>query len=260
MKHWYTLLLVAFALTAQAQVVQSTGAANVPLNWQPAAATDSLLVDVSGDGWPDIVFKSTNTPPTGQGMPSFTNFTASLKAGSGMAIAIDANEFDSVHRFVAGDPIGPGLLWQNGGGYLAYTVTGNGGTGGRGFFRFNADGFIVIRKNVGSQMRYWWFYIGPRSAPGAEWVLYYAGTSMALAATAAVPAAPLLAFPNPSADHLTLSRPATYQLFDSQGRLLRSSPTTPVSVIEVGGLPSGSYQLITHGTDGNSTRQQILHP
>ncbi|MET4076097.1 T9SS type A sorting domain-containing protein [Hymenobacter sp. UYCo722] len=259
MKTWAILLFLMIPPLAHAQVVQPAGSVNVPVNWHPMAAADSVLVDVDGDAVPDVRFKNTNTSPTGQGMPSFTNFVAGTTARSSAEIAIDDNEFDSAHRFAAGDAIGPGLRWQRGSTYLAYIVTGNGGTGGRGFFRNNADGFVTIGKAVGNQMRYWWFYIGPRAAPGSEWVVYYSGSSVALAAgTPGPPAAAIQAFPNPTTSHLALSGAAAYQLFDCQGRLQSSSFSVPVSAIDVNALPCGLYLLETRGADGRLTRQKVV--
>ncbi len=255
MKIGYALLLATLAFPVKAQRIQS-GGATTQLNWRPTAATDSLVVDVDGDAAPDVVFTSVNTSPTGQGLPSFFRFTASIKRNSSTEIAIDANEYDSVHRFVAGDVIGPGLLWQRGGGYLASTVTGNGGTGGRGFFRTN-DGFVAIRKQTSNQLIYWWFYIGSRAA-GTDWVGYYAGTSVALASYAAIGSPAVLAFPNPATNMVALSRLATYELFDSRGALVRTSARKPVAEIALETLPAGLYLLQTHSDNGEIIRQKIV--
>lgn len=255
MKIHYAFLLSFLAFPAQAQRIQ-TGGATTQLNWRPAAAIDSLVVDVDGDAAPDVVFTSVSTSPSGPGLPSFFRFTASIKRGSIAEIAIDASEFDSAHRFVAGDVIGPGLLWQRGGGYLASTVTGNGGTGGRGFFRTN-DGFVAIRKQANNQLIYWWFYIGSRAA-GTDWVGYYAGTSVALASHAATATPPTLAFPNPAATIVALSRPAIYKLFDSRGALVSASLHKPVSEIELQSLPVGLYLLQTYADDGKIIRQKLV--
>ena len=254
MRTWLTFLLSISAVTVHAQVIQS-GGATTPVSWRPAAVTDSLRIDVDGDAAPDLVFKTTATTPSGSGQPSFFWFTVYVARGSRAEMAIDANEFDSVHRFASGDAIGPGLLWQNGG-YLAYTVTGNGGTGGRGFFRSN-DGFIAIRKQVGNQMRYWWFYLGTRAA-GTDWVGYYAGTAVALANHLATGTPPVLAYPNPAVTAVALSRPVAYELFDSRGALVSTSLDKPVTKIALEALPAGLYLLQTHSASGSVFRQKLV--
>lgn len=258
MNPWYTFLFSILTLSVHGQVIQSNGA-NTQLNWRPNTAADSLTVDVDGDAAPDIVFTNINTPAGGFGLPYFTRFVANIKRGNSAEIALDANEFDSVHRFAAGDVIGPGLLWQRGGGFLAYTVTGNGGIGGRGFFRYNNDGFVTIRKRAGNQMRYWWFYIGTRAIAGTDWVSYYAGTSVALATRSSIGSEPaIVAFPNPTTAHLSFSGAASYELFNCNGLRLSTSSGKLVSNISLEALPAGLYLLVMHIADGNTYRQMIV--
>lgn len=257
MKNLYLILLAISPFGAAAQVVQSAGAANIPVNWRPAFASDSVQVDVTGDGRPDLSFTASVNPSGGQGQPSVSRFTVLVKSGSNLEVAINANEFDSAHRFLAGDRIGAGLIWRNrGGGYLDYTIQGNGGTGGRGFFRNNADGFVVFRQVTASQTRYWWFYVEPRLAAGSNWIGYYAGTAVALAAATAVAPALVDAFPNPATTAWSLSVPAAYSLFDSQGKLIRSS-ATPITSIDARTLPSGLYTVFMRTAKG-TTRCNLL--
>lgn len=259
MKARYALLLAVAPLVAPAQVIQPSGPGNVPLNWRPAAAIDSLLVDVNGDAIPDIKFTRSSFPSGGMGQPSLSYFNAYVGRASGMEIAMDAAEFDSPHRFVVGDLIGTGLQWQGaGGGYLDYTVVGNGGTGGRGFFRNNASGFVVIRRNLGSQVRYWWFYIEPRTTAVGNWVGYYGGTSVALSAAAPSPAPTIQAFPNPATASWQLSAPAAYELYDQQGRHVGSSLSKPANGVDAGTLAPGAYWLVVPGSTGPATRRRLV--
>lgn len=258
MKIWYALLLIA-PLVVQAQLITSPGPGDVPINWRPTANVDSLAVDVNGDAVADIRFTRTYTPSGGPGQPTFSYFNAGTGKNSGMQIAMDANEFDSVHRFVAGDQIGPGLQWQSGGGYLDYTVVGNGGTGGRGFFRNNAAGFVVIRQNVGSQMRYWWFYVEPRLSPtSGNWVSYYGSTSVALASGSPVQAPSTQAFPNPTPTNWQLSAPMAYELYDNQGRQLSSSHGARTQIVGAGGLAAGTYLLVLQTAGGATFRRSLI--
>ena len=254
MRHWHTFLLLLLGLPSYSQVIRS-GSANVPVSWRPAALEDSLLVDVDGDKMPDVVFKTTTISSNGPSQPSSFRFTAGAARGSNAEVAIDAAEYDSAHRFIVGDSIGPGLLWQRGGGYLAYTITGNGGTGGRGFFR-SQEGFLAIRKRVGDQMRYWWFYLGTRSG-NSDWVSYFAGTTVVLGRpiTAALP--PISAFPNPAATIVNLSQPAHYELFDTRGQLVSTSRDKPVNSISLDALPSGLYLLRMLTFDGRYQHQKL---
>jgi hypothetical protein len=260
MKPFYFLLLALGPLAAHGQIVQSMGAGNIVINWRPLAATDSLVLDIDGNVQPDVVFTSTNVTSGSQGQASSRTFKASVRAGSGVEIAIDDNEFDSVHRFVAGDLIGPGLRWQNtGGGFLDYAITGNGGTGGRGFFRFHASGFIAFRKNTGGQMRYWWFYIEPRLAATDTWVSYYAGTSVALATRGGLtPAFTVFAYPNPTTSVWRLSSTVKYRLFDVRGRLVHKELHKPTDVVEAENLPPGIYSLLMYDANGAVGRQVVV--
>jgi hypothetical protein len=271
MKYLYALLLAAFALTTHAQIViQSAGAANVPVNWSPSPEpstgpfpgvytrfVDSLAVDVTGDGRADVVFDYTYEYRPQSSVPLTTRyFSAHSSRGSGLEIAYDNAGFTplaGIRRYVAGDVIDPSLQWSSSG-TLWSNTSGNGGSSTTGFF-YGTAGFILVRKNMGSQLRYWWFYLGNPSH-----VAYYAGASAPLMAKAATAVEPIIAFPNPATDRLSLSRPATYELFDCQGRRLRSGLTIPTGTIEVESLPSGIYQLVTYGPDGLPTRQRIVHP
>jgi hypothetical protein len=260
MKIWYALLLAASPLVAHAQLIPASGPGDVLVNWRPTAAVDSLRLDVNGDGITDIRFTRSYIASGGQSQPTLSYFNAYVGRNSGMEIAIDANEFDSVHRFVAGDQIGPGLLWQStGGGFLDYTITGNGGTGGRGFFRYNAAGFVVIRRNLGSQMRYWWFYIEPRLASAnGNWISYYGGTSVALAAGTPQQESLLQAYPNPATASWQLSVPTAYELYDNQGRQVDSSCGRRAQVVEARGLAAGTYLLVLRGADGAAIRRPLI--
>ncbi len=218
-------------------------------------------MDVDGNAQPDVVFKSTNVPSGGQGQPSTRTFRADVRTGrrAERKYAIDDKEFDSVHRFVAGDQIGPGLRWRNvGGGFLDYTITGNGGTGGRGFFRSNASGFVAFRKSTGGQMRYWWFYIEPRIAATDAWISYYAGTSVVLATHSSQPAFAVLPYPNPTISCWKLLSAVKYQLFDGCGRLVSSVPDKPATLIQAERLPSGLYALPVYRNDGTVGRQAVV--
>lgn len=258
MKAFYAPLLLLLPGLAQAQTVQSAGAGNVPVNWRPAAAVDSLAVDVNGDAVADVVFTSANYPSGGAGQPSRTIFAAHAAAGSPTEVALDAAEFDSMHRYAPGDAVGAGVLWRRGGGYLDYVLTGNGSTGGRGFFRNHAAGFVAIRQATGSQMRYWWFYIEPRATTASVWISYYAGAAVALptAAGRQAPAPP--AFPNPTASGWHLAKPASYTLFDAQGRCVRQSRPALMATVDAAGLPAGTYLLVLYDQQGHATRQKVV--
>jgi len=259
MKKLYALLLAVAPMAASAQLVAQPGSApTVAVNWRPLVAIDSLEVDLTGDARPDVVFRSAAYASTGPGMPSQNYFMAGVKRNSNVELALDANEYDSAHRFQAGDVIGPGLLWQNQrSAFLDYTLIGNGGTGGRGFFRYNASGFVVFRQVAGSQTRYWWFFIEPRRAATDVWISYYGGSSVALAHTPGSAAPAVQAFPNPSTVGWTLSAPAAYRLLDCRGQVVSSQPS-PTTWVDGAPLRSGLYSLELLQADGSTVRRKLV--
>lgn len=253
------LLLLALPAVAAAQTVHPAGAALTALNWQPASNTDSVRVDVDGDNVADISFRENNYLPTGAGQPTRLFFTAApLSPGS--ELALDSVEFDSSHRFLANDEIGRGLRWSTAGAFLAYTLVGNGGTGGRGFFRNGATGYVVLRKRTANSWTYWWFNVSGRSNGTASRVSFYgqsAGRVLSVPNFGAALAA-VQVFPNPASNDWQLAGNGSFQLFDNQGRLLQHGPVNTSATISTAALVPGMYLLQFRASTGTVSYQKLI--
>ena len=248
-------LVIASVPIACGQTVHPTGATVINLNWQPSAATDSLRVDVDGDNVADIAFLHSSSPSGGQGQPSFETFSIQSRL-SGVEIALDSVEFDSAHRFAAGNLIRLGLRWA-GNGYLAYTVTGNGGVGGRGFFRNGQSGYVAIRKRIAGRWSYWWFNITGKSPTNGSTVSFYGQSAVVLSTAALRTADGAPVFPNPTADNWQLRGEGSYELFDNAGRLVDQGGMHNTGLINGKSLAPGIYFLHFFSADGTVSRRVL---
>ena len=241
-------LAVVSVPRAQCQTVHPVGAPITSLNWRPNAATDSLRVDIDGDNVADVTFRHSSLPSGGQGQPSFETFSVRTPPG-GAEVALDSVEYDSAHRFASGDLIRRGLRW-GGTGYLAYTVTGNGGVGGRGFFRNGQSGYVAIRKNIAGRWSYWWFNITGKSAANSSIVSFYGQSVVVLAVAASRLIDKVPVFPNPTTNNWQLRGEGNYKLFDNTGRLVGQGGIQSAGLINGSHLAPGIYFLRFFSADG----------
>lgn len=252
-----TIVASLVVISSQAQVVHPTGAAVVSVNWQSAAASDSIRFDLDQDGVPDLVFTDQNYYPTGASQPTRQYFMMRSTSPS-TELGLDTLEFDSAHRFAALAPIGRGLRWESSNTYLAYVLIGNGGTGGRGFFRNGVTDYVVARKQVAGRWQYWWFNISGRSGGVPSRVNFY-GTSQAPLSTASSQLSDLLQiFPNPTTTNWQLTGKGRYELFDATGRRVRAEAAPATATISSEGLPAGLYQLRFYPTTGGCIRRSLV--
>ncbi|MCI1189615.1 T9SS type A sorting domain-containing protein [Hymenobacter sp. DH14] len=248
-------LLTTFA--AVGQVVHPASAPTVALNWQPAANPDALAIDVDGDAQPDLTFTDSNSYASTQGMPTIRTFYVTPAVG--LELALDSMEYDSAHRYQAGQPISRAVRWATNGGYVAYTVLGNGGLGGRGFFRDGQPGYVVIRKNTAGRWRYWWFNVkASYYGSGTSTVNFYGQASQALAGAVRQAAAEVLVFPNPATTGWTLQGAARYQLLDATGRRLDSGVVTGTAFISSQALAPGMYLLELQQPNGACLYRKLI--
>ena len=245
-------LAVVSVPRAGCQTVHPIGAPITSLNWQPNAATDSLRVDIDGDHVADVTFRHSSRPSGGQGQPSFETFSVRIPSG-GAEVALDSVEYDSAHRFASGDLIRRGLRW-GGTGYLAYTVTGNGGVGGREFFRNGQLGYVAIRKNIAGRWSYWWLNITGRSAATSSTVSFYGQSAATLAAAASRLMDKVPVFPNPTTDNWQLRGKGSYRLFDNTGRLVGQGDIPLAGIISGSHLAPGTYFLRFFSADGTNSQ------
>ncbi|MCC3157819.1 hypothetical protein LJ737_11270 [Hymenobacter sp. 15J16-1T3B] len=250
MNHWYlTPALLLVAEIAVGQTVQPAGAPTTPINWQSpiygsTSFTETFPLDLNGDGTADVGFSNVYTAAAGAGAPTLRTFTVSTR-NAAVELATDSVEFDSAKRFQAGQLIRNGIRWGSTG-YVDYEVTGNGGTGGRGFFRDGVPGFVVVRMAVAGAWRYWWVQVESRSS-GNRRVNYY-GASQGLPLAAAAPArrVALEAYPNPAttAWRVQPSYQGPYRLLDQLGRVVGQGQISSVqSQVPATALPPGRYCL-----------------
>ncbi|MBD2714470.1 T9SS type A sorting domain-containing protein [Microvirga sp. STR05] len=253
------LFLLALPVMASAQTVHPAGAALTALNWQPASNTDSLRVDVDGDNVADIIFRENNYLPTGAGQPTRYFFTAA-PLSPGAELALDSVEFDSAHRFLANDEIGRGLRWSTTGAYLAYTLLGNGGIGGRGFFRNGATGYVVLRKRVANSLNYWWFNVSGRTNGTVSQVYFYgqsAGRTLSFPNPGVAQAA-IQVFPNPASNGWHLTGNGSFRLYDSQSRLLQHGLVNASATVSTAALAPGMYLLQFRTATGVVSNQKLI--
>ncbi|RTQ53339.1 T9SS type A sorting domain-containing protein [Hymenobacter gummosus] len=263
MRHYllYVALLSAPGLAA-AQTVQPAGAPTTPVGWtSPISASNSFStahpLDLNGDGTLDVAFANVYNAPTGGGSATLRSFSlATLHLN--VEVAADSAEFDSAKRFQAGQLIRHGIRW-GGSSYLDYEVTGNGGTGGRGFFRDGVPGFVVARMAVGGTWQYWWIFVESRSN-GNRRVGYYgvsAGLPLRTMASAHLPG--LQAYPNPTASgwRVQTTYRGPYQLFDATGRVVAVGHISgPETVLPANSLKSGLYRLQLGQSGGLALRKE----
>ncbi|MDO7875398.1 T9SS type A sorting domain-containing protein [Hymenobacter sp. ASUV-10] len=261
MKAIYLTLIAAglFAMPARGQTVHLAGAAYVAVNWQPVATSDSIRFDLDQDGISDLTFADRNYYPTGGSQPTRLLFTMrTLSAGT--ELATDTSEFDSAHRFAALAPIGRGLRWQRGSTYLAYVLTGNGGTGGRGFFRNGVTDYVVVRKQIAGAWKYWWFNISGRSGSVLSRVNFYgvSQTALSLANSPSPQADALQVYPNPATTGWQLSGTGRYEVFDGTGRQVCAGTVPAATTISSTGLPVGLYQLYFYPVAGGRIQRVLV--
>lgn len=261
MKCLSTLLLALSFTPVLGQVVHPVGAATTRINWYPlAASTDSLSLDLDNDRVNDVTFSVSYSAPLPYG-PTRDIFSVAVKAKD-VQLAVDSSEYDSVHRFQAGEVIKWGLRWDIKSGYLDEYLNGNGGIGGRGFFRYGRPGYVVVRKQLANnQWRYWWFHAASEKDGLRQMQLDFYGSSLgtALAASPRAAVASVLAYPNPSPDGwlLPAGSSGAYRVLDctgrvvAQGQLLSSQPH-----IEGQQLAPGLYWL--ERTENNRLTRQPL--
>lgn len=242
----------------RAQIVHPAGAPTTTVNWQsPVSAAASfrtlLPLDLNSDGNPDVVFTNDYVAPTGAGSPTRRTFTVN-RLSLNVEVAVDSTEFDSAKRFQAGQIIRHGIRWGEAGGYLDYEIIGNGGTGGRGFFRDGVPGYVVARMAVGSAWHYWWIYVASRSN-NTRRVDYFGVSQEPALGVAAVRPTELAVYPNPAATvwRVRTNYRGPFQLFDTTGRLATHGQiAAPETALPAAALPAGLYHLLL-GSGATST-------
>lgn len=261
MKHLSTLAFVLGFVPALGQVVHPAGSPITSVNWYPVAtSTDSLSLDLDNDQVKDVTFASNYSYSAPSG-PVRNIFSVTVNSKD-VQLAIDSSEYDSAHRFRAGEVIRRGLRWDIKSGYLDYLLQGNGGIGGRGFFRDGQPGYVVVRKRLANnQWRYWWFHTASQKDGQRQVQLDFYGSSLGTALAASPPAATAsaLAYPNPSSDSwlLPTGSSGAYRVLDctgrvvAQGQLLDNQPR-----IEGRQLAPGLYWL--ERTENNRLTRQPL--
>ena len=251
-------LLLSNSILAVGQVVHPSGASVNSLNWQPMNNPDVLAIDVDGDSSPDIEFSDSNQYPNGAGQPTFHTFTVSPYLN--VELALDSAEYDSAHRYQSGQPLLRNARWSSRGGYVAYTVLGNGGLGGRGFFRDGQLGYVAVRKNVAGTWRYWWFNVQGRNyGVGTSVVNFYGQSATTVSAVAFQQNAALLsAFPNPAVAGWTLQGFGHYQLVDATGRVLKVGTLKDTAYVDNQTLSPGLYWLLLQLPSGQWLRQPVV--
>ncbi|MFD2787802.1 T9SS type A sorting domain-containing protein [Hymenobacter rubripertinctus] len=251
-------LLVYGCVTAAGQVVSPPNSTVSILNWRPATNPDALAIDLDGDNIPDVTFTDSNTYPTGGGQPELHTFSVSPRSSA--QLALDSVEFDSAHRFAAGDGINRLVLWSSGGGYVAYTIQGNGGLGGRGFFRDGQTGFIVVRKSVAnSGWRYWWINVQARTyGVGVSIINFYGQSAANPLASVPRQSVSFSVFPNPTIDGWFVDGNGQFTLLNVQGRVVASGQLANKQFLDGRDLVSGIYLLLLQRPDGSYQRQTLL--
>ena len=153
--------------------------------------------------------------------------------------------------------------------YLDYVLSGNGGVGGRGFFRDEQPGYVVARKQVSpGQWQYWWIHVtsknSSKQANQQPQVDFY-GSSLGspLATAPQVARATALAYPNPSTDNWQLlpAGSGPYRLLDYTGRVVSEGQLAAgPNLIRGQYLAPGLYWLesMENGRAYPAATQQIL--
>ncbi|MCC2548259.1 T9SS type A sorting domain-containing protein [Hymenobacter sp. BT175] len=260
---------LGFSLKGWSQVVQPSGGAVTSLSWQSpvwgaSSFTESSSLDLNADGTPDLRFTNNVFVPPGGSSATTRTFTVAAMQSS-VEVACDSVEFDSAKRYQAGQTIRRGASWQPSG-YVDYVVQGNGGTGGRGFFRDGVAGAVVARLQVAGQWQYWWVQVEPRyAAQGTQYrrlvsfgqspapLLATAGSRNTLAATI---------YPNPASSAWSVRVPggSAYQLLDNLGRVVGTGKISESTetMVPAASLPAGVYYLELRNGAGQPTRLRLL--
>lgn len=264
---FYFLLCSMFLLASSVllgQVVHADGTPVVSLNWQSdgrfgVSGTDSLVVDLDGDGSPDLTFIDSHDYSAGQGQPTSLKFSVIVRLT--VQVALDSAEYDSAHRYQVGEPIMRAVRWSDdrSTAYIAYTIQGNGGTGGRGFFRDGQQGYVVVRKRSSGVWRYWWFNVkGRRYNDNMSYVNFYGSSAPVLTAASPAVARPA-AFPNPTTAGWHIAGLGPYRLLDAIGRVQASGTLTSTTFINAEKLAAGLYLLLVGPLpDGTKTQQRLV--
>jgi hypothetical protein len=253
-----TLVISASITTASAQVVHPAGAPTILLNWQPASTSDSVSVDVDGDAVVDVTFREANELAAGAGQATRYIFTAHTRS-AGTELGLDSLEFASVRRFASAEPIRWGLRWtSSSSGYVAYTLIGNGGTGGLGFFRNGASGYVVVRKRIAGNWAYWWFNVTGRTSSTNSRVNFYGQSSTVLTAAPSSSAAQIQLYPNPTTTSWYLVGHGSYQLADCHGNLVEAGTVKSSANVGRPGLAAGIYLLQFRANNGTIMRQKLV--
>lgn len=254
------LLLAALSLPARAQtVVLSAAWPRTPVGWQSVysqPARDTLRLDLNGDGQPDVQF-SNLAPASGPGN-RVTDFSLAL-LDSAQELAAGADYCPDIPaRYQVGDSIQP-PRWVSQRNiapgcpnWLAWTLTGSGGTSTHGLFRDLRPGYVVLRRRVPTGRQYTWLRIVPDTVlPGGSAHYRYLSaygqqTFSVNGLPSALPAMPLRIYPTATVDYWKLVVPAGghYELLDALGRVCAHGECrTDETRIAAAGLRPGTYWL-----------------
>ncbi|RAK66701.1 hypothetical protein [Hymenobacter edaphi] len=247
--HYFASAWLLLPTLAVGQTVQPTGAPTTPVNWQSPASggasfSDAYGLDLNGDGTADLGFTNVYTAPAGPGSPTMRTFVVGARHAA-VELATDSVEFDSAKRLQAGQLIRHGIRWGNTG-YIDYELVGNGGVGGRGFFRDGAPGFVVARMAVAGRWQYWWIQVESRSGGNRRVNYYGVSPERPLRVASPVGRVALQAYPNPAttAWQVQTSYQGPYRLLDQVGRVVRRGQLGPGEAqLPAAELPAGLYRL-----------------